>query len=131
VASLAVIVAVTLTPQQLGAAGEVSWPFTWLTTWFSDRVLNVLLYVPLGVAVALIGRAPLRNAVTVAALLLPLVVEAVQHLVGPLARDAQWQDVVDNTLGVAIGLALGYALRRWVLREAASGETSVAKVAGQ
>ena len=116
VVSLAVIAAVTVTPQQPDSGGVQSWPFTWLTSWFSDRVLNVLLFVPLGLAVALVGRAWLRRALAVACLLLPLVVEGVQLLIGPLARDSQWQDVIDNTLGVAIGLAVGLALRRWVLR---------------
>jgi len=124
VVAVSAIVAVTLTPQrfdvtapdplaplpQIGPdldAATVPW-WGWL---LNDRTLNVALFVPLGLGVALIGRRSPRRVLTAAALLVPLCVEVVQHVTPWLARDSQWQDVLDNTVGVALGLTAGFALR--------------------
>ena len=108
------MIAVTLTPQSISEdvidAGEISWPFTWILALLDERALNVLLFVPLGFTTALIGSRVLWFAV-VGVLALPWAVEGIQYLVTWLSRDAQWQDVVDNTVGAVIGLGIGLVVR--------------------
>jgi len=112
VVSLTLVIGVTLTPQSLsGDLGERTWPFTWILVLLNERILNVLLFVPLGLTAALIGLR-VRGIAVVAVLVLPWVVEGIQNSVGWLSRDSQWQDVVDNTLGAAIGIGIGLLVRR-------------------
>lgn len=72
-----------------------------------DTSLNVILFVPLGLAIGLLGRSPATARVLVAVLALPLAIEAIQSLAPMLGRGCQSRDVVDNLLGLGIGLALG------------------------
>lgn len=74
---------------------------------FGDTSLNVILFVPLGLAIGLLGRSP---RVLVAVLAFPLAIEAFQSLLPMLGRGCQSRDVVDNLLGLGIGLALGMLL---------------------
>lgn len=69
-----------------------------------------MLFVPLGLAVGLLGRSPATTRVLVAAFALPLAVEAIQSLLPMLGRGCQSRDVVDNLLGLGIGVALGVLL---------------------
>ena len=75
-----------------------------------DTRLNVVLFVPLGLAVGLLGRSPATARVLVTVLALPLAIEAIQSLAPMLGRGCQSRDVVDNLLGLGIGLALGVLL---------------------
>jgi VanZ family protein len=75
-----------------------------------DTSLNVILFVPLGLAIGLLGRSPATARVLVAVLALPLAIEAIQSLAPMLGRGCQSRDVVDNLLGLGIGLALGVLL---------------------
>jgi VanZ family protein len=75
-----------------------------------DASLNVILFVPLGLAVGLLGRSTASARVLVAVLALPPAIEAVQSLAPMLGRGCQSRDVVDNLLGLGIGLALGVLL---------------------
>jgi hypothetical protein len=75
-----------------------------------DTSLNVILFVPLGLAIGLLGRSPATARVLVAALALPLAIEAIQSLLPMLGRGCQSRDVVDNLLGLGIGLALAVLL---------------------
>lgn len=75
-----------------------------------DTSLNVVLFVPLGVAIGLLGRSAAMAWVLVAALALPPAIEATQSLVPILGRGCQSGDVCDNLLGLGIGLALGVLL---------------------
>ena len=75
-----------------------------------DTSLNVLLFVPLGLAVGLLGRSPGTALLLVAVLALPLAIEAIQSVAPMLGRGCQSRDVVDNLLGLGIGLALGVLL---------------------
>jgi VanZ family protein len=77
---------------------------------FGDTGLNVILFVPLGLAVGLLGRSTASAGVLVAVLALPAAIEAVQSLAPMLGRGCQSRDVVDNLLGLGIGLALGFLL---------------------
>jgi glycopeptide antibiotics resistance protein len=77
----------------------------------NDTSRNVVLFVPLGVA---LGLAPVSRATTatiVLALVLPVVIESVQLVLPALGRGCQSADVIDNALGLTIGLALGTAGR--------------------
>lgn len=121
---LAVVIAVTLTPQrnnalaldpfavvpEAGAEPLVRPPWQWWP--IDDRTLNVLILVPVGFAVMWVGRTLVRRVLIVIALLLPLFVESTQHVLTWLDRDSQWQDVADNTTGVLLGLGLGWLMLR-------------------
>ena len=75
-----------------------------------DTSLNVILFVPLGLAVGLLGRSPATARVLVTVLALPLTIEVIQSLLPVLGRGCQSRDVVDNLLGLGIGLTLGVLL---------------------
>jgi len=75
-----------------------------------DTSLNVILFVPLGLAIGLLGRSLATARVLVAGLALPLAIEAIQSLLPMLGRGCQSRDVVDNLLGLGIGLARGLLL---------------------
>ncbi|WP_156752089.1 VanZ family protein [Mycobacterium sp. ACS1612] len=77
---------------------------------FGETGLNVILFVPLGLAVGLLGRSPATARVLVAVLALPLAIEVIQSLAPMLGRGCQSRDVIDNLLGLGIGLALGVLL---------------------
>ncbi len=81
----------------------------------TEFALNVVLFVPL--LLLLLPAFPRVPGVVwwLLALPLPLVVEVTQALVLPL-RDASWNDVRANLLGVVIGGVLGHPLRWWLLR---------------
>ena len=61
--------------------------------------LNVLLFVPLGLAVGLLPRTRAAGFATLAAISLTFIVETVQLLVTPLGRGCQSADVFDNLSG--------------------------------
>ena len=73
--------------------------------------LNVLLFMPLGVAVGLLPRARRSLFVALAATSLTFVVETIQLLLPVLGRGCETADIVDNLLGLVIGVALGVMLR--------------------
>ena len=68
-----------------------------------DAFLNVLLFIPLGIGLALFGIAGRRALLAVCAL--SVVIETTQFLVIP-GRDSTVGDVVTNTIGGALGFAL-------------------------
>jgi VanZ family protein len=72
-----------------------------------DTSLNLILFVPLGLAIGLLGRSPTTARVFAAAVVLSPAIEAIQSLVPMLGRGCQSQDVVDNLLGLGIGVVLG------------------------
>jgi hypothetical protein len=109
-ASLAVIALATLLPASgqpvashfclvCGALGGV------------DSILNVLLFVPLGVGLALYG-VPAKRAI-LAMSVLSILIETAQLLVIP-GRDATIGDVFTNTLGGAMGFAASWYTRAWL-----------------
>jgi hypothetical protein len=73
----------------------------------SETSLNVLLFVPLGIAVGLLPRNRAAAAVTVAAILLTFIVESLQLVFVALGRGCQAEDIVTNLLGLALGFAAG------------------------
>jgi glycopeptide antibiotics resistance protein len=123
VASLGVIVAATLTPiSEALAEGVVSsgmcdtrrLGFASLSVYLraSDTSLNVLLFVPLGVALGLMPSSRLVLAITVGAFALSPAIELIQMSVPVLGRGCQTADVFDNTFGLVLGLVAGWALHR-------------------
>lgn len=80
--------------------------------------LNVLLFVPLGVAVGLLPLSRPAVAAGLAAFSLTFVVEGIQLLVPALGRGCQTADMVDNLMGLVLGIAIG-ALARPLLANVA------------
>jgi hypothetical protein len=121
------VVAATLTPDAdafagLASDGTCDVSRVWLApigelTRITSTSLNVLLFVPLGLAVGLLPRSRTANLITIAAVASPFVVEATQLLVTVLGRGCQTADIVDNLLGVAIGMAIGTGARLVLSRE--------------
>lgn len=70
-----------------------------------DTSRDVILLVPLGLAIGLLDPSPATARVLVAVLALPLAIEAIRSLLPMLGRGFQSRDVVDNLLGLGIGLA--------------------------
>lgn len=119
VMSVGLILSATLTPQGAafaGATGSSTCDLTrmgpatlseYLTP--GDTSGNVLLFIPLGVMIGLLPRSRGRAVLLVVAITLPFAVEATQLLLPALDRACESADVVDNLLGLAIGLALAMA----------------------
>jgi hypothetical protein len=123
VASIGLIVSATLTPlrdaldQGVPSSGtcdmsRTGWPP--LSTYLSPTgaALNVILFVPLGVALGLLPpHARWTRIAIVLGLVSPIAVELTQLVVRSLARGCQAADIVDNVTGVALGLLVGMLIR--------------------
>ena len=72
---------------------------------------NVLLFVPLGVCLALLPRSRSKATLIVAAVAFPFLIEGTQLLVPMLSRQCESADIVDNLTGLFAGLALGALAR--------------------
>ncbi len=68
---------------------------------------NVLLFVPLGMCVALLPRSRSKAILISAAVAFPFLIEGTQLLVPVLSRQCETADIVDNLTGLVVGLALG------------------------
>jgi hypothetical protein len=79
---------------------------------FGDPTFNVLLFVPLGVAIGLFPVSRWMAALVMAAAILPFAIEAIQLLATGLGRGCQSSDVADNLTGLVIGLVMGVVARR-------------------
>jgi glycopeptide antibiotics resistance protein len=77
-----------------------------------DESLNVLLFIPLGIAIGLLPWSRRTAVILGAALLLPFIIELGQALVPALGRGCQTADMADNLTGLAIGLVIGTAAAR-------------------
>lgn len=126
VLSIGLIMAATVTPVRppVGVDVEVErycdlsrrWFATLpeMTAW-SDVTLNIGVYIPIGVAIALLPIASRSAVVAAAVIALPAVIEAFQFLVPVLARGCQSADAIDGLTGLTIGLLGGIVVRivRW------------------
>lgn len=74
---------------------------------FSDETMNVLLFVPLGLAIGLLPRRRSTAVVALVAVALPWIVEGTQLVVTSLGRYCQSTDLTTNLLGLVIGAAAG------------------------
>jgi hypothetical protein len=96
---------------------------------FGDIGLNVLLFVPLGLAVGFLPRRSHQPELIVLAAALPFVVEGTQLVITQLDRACESGDVVDDLVGLAIGLVVGLVaggLMRAIRRLIAPAESSAA-----
>ncbi len=75
----------------------------------SDAILNVLMFLPLGVGLAMIRMGAVKAVVT--ALALSLAVEVAQF--GIPGRDASLGDLITNSLGCIVGIAVATTHRHW------------------
>jgi len=121
-ASLGGILAVTIAPSRLaltaGVAGPVACDLSrlgpaplWVYQRLDDPFLNILIFIPLGLAIGLLPPGRARLAIAVGGLLLPVAIEATQALVVAMGRACQAGDVFDNASGLLIGLGAGLLLR--------------------
>jgi VanZ like family len=120
-----VVAAATLTPQAPafeGVHGSGTCDVTRLRPADLDAYLeggealgNVLLFLPLGIALGLLPPSRTWTWLVALAIALPFVVEGLQMALPALDRACQAADVVDNLLGLGIGLALG-APAEWGVR---------------
>jgi glycopeptide antibiotics resistance protein len=123
VLSLGVILAATMTPQlealAFGAQGSSTCDFSRIglaplseLLRFGDTSGNVLLFIPLGVTIALVPRSRRKAALLIAAIALPFAIETAQLLLPVLDRACESADVVDNLTGLFIGLSGGVVAGR-------------------
>jgi len=76
----------------------------------NDESLNVLLFIPIGLAIAAVPGWKPRVGLFVAAVALPVAIETIQLLVPILRRGCQSADVVDNLTGLIVGLGIGMVM---------------------
>ena len=122
VLSLGVILAATITPSReallFGAEGSgrcdlsrfglLSW---WELGHIDDASLNILLFVPFGIALGLCPRSRARSTLVAAALITPIAIELIQLTAVSLGRECQSSDVIDNLTGLLLGLLVGVIAR--------------------
>jgi len=72
----------------------------------TDIAPNILLFVPLGLAIGLVPASRQRLTFLIVAGAAPILIELTQLLVPALARGCESADVVDNLTGLAIGYAV-------------------------
>jgi hypothetical protein len=115
--SLGFILAATLTPTPEPGPTETGhqvYPGTcdvtrlrplspWLLTSINQASTNVLLFVPLGAAAALLPMRDRRTRVLLVACALPIAIEITQLALPVLGRVCQSSDVADNLTGLALG----------------------------
>lgn len=119
-ASLGAIIGTTLTPSVdvvHNAQCDLTFVAPTLTDLLTpnDRSLNVALFIPLGIAV-MAPRFRSGRVLLAAASVSPLV-EMTQQLATPLNRTCQAIDLIDNELGLVIGIAAG-TIGWWLWRRA-------------
>lgn len=116
IVSIGFIVALTLTPNaqsdsvlvdprsDQGAWGYLREPEFWAHV--DSRSLNVVLFIPLGITLALLTRGVARGWALAVGLSVPWLVEGLQ-VVLPFDRDPQVIDLVDNSTGLVLGFVIG------------------------
>jgi hypothetical protein len=122
VVSIGAIVSATILPTAggfdwtAGAVGRCDVDGPWLAP--LDRYLrptepslNVLLFVPLGIAIALLPRSRRAVAIGAALIAVAVAIESTQLLIPILGRSCEMSDVVNNTLGLTMGFFLGASAR--------------------
>ena len=132
VVGVGLIVAATLTPSyealRFGAQGSGTCDFGRVTLApmaeileFGDTGLNVVLFVPLGLALGLVPRSRTKTKLIIAAVALPFAIETLQLALTSLGRTCQSADVIDNLTGLVVGLVCGTVLGAILHAAARSG----------
>lgn len=123
VVAAGVVVAATLTPQAsalvYGETGTGACNLARLTPaapWaylvFGEALGNVLLFMPLGVTLALMPTSTVRHWLLLGAIASPFLVELAQLVTPMFDRACESADIIDNLLGLAVGFALGWTANR-------------------
>ena len=123
--SVGVILAGTMSPLDAGTRADLSHagacdlsriglPSLAQLRWPSDVLGNIIAFIPLGFAIALVPRSRRKAAVLAAAVALPFAIEATQLVVVSLGRACESADIIDNLTGLVIGLAAGAVVARFV-----------------
>jgi len=100
-----------LTSEVLKFAQQVSW-LHWLQYSQLEALANMLLYLPLGVFLVLfIRKAPIWLLV-ISPALVSMAAEGIQRLFLP-ARYPTLDDVINNSIGGAIGVLIAVGIRQW------------------
>jgi glycopeptide antibiotics resistance protein len=76
----------------------------------NDESMNILLFVPLGLSIALVPPSRRRTLLALGAMALPVLIEATQLLVPMLDRGCESGDVIDNLTGLGVGGVIGTIL---------------------
>lgn len=126
VVSLGLIVSATLTPLWIAletdAAGSGRCDLSRLglpslqdvvRSGANDIGPNILLFVPLGMAVGLAPRSWRKAVIFAAAVATPLLIEVTQLLLPVLARGCESADVFDNLVGLALGMTSAAVVGRF------------------
>jgi len=134
IVSFGFIVSTTLTPLrgalELGASGAGSCdvsriaplpPLLWLR--LSEPTLNIAMFIPLGLTVALVPRSRIKMVLVVAALAMPFAIELIQLNATILARGCESADVIDNLSGLLVGLGIG-TLLVWLGPDRPTGDST-------
>ncbi len=136
VASLGIILAATLTPGRADPLHELppgslvcDLSRTGAAPWvkylqLDETTLNLILFVPFGVAIALLPRSRAKVGIALAAVVLPFAIEGIQLGATPLGRACQSGDVFDNLAGLVLGLGAGTAARTMWRRPACWSATA-------
>jgi hypothetical protein len=125
IASLIAIGIATLLPQPPGAA-ESHFCIVCGSFGGVDAVLNVVLFVPLGIGLALYGIR--RNSVVIGVCILSAAIEIAQFLLIP-GRDSTVGDVITNTVGGAIGFVIARYATIWTRPTSRAGTRLAAAIA--
>ena len=120
-ASLGLVLTATLLPTSDAMAGfgstgscdltRVGFPTISEVRVDSDTRLNLLLFLPFGLAIGLLPVGGASMALAGGALVLPFLVEGLQLTIPVLGRGCQTSDVVDNLAGLCVGLVVGLIAR--------------------
>lgn len=123
--SLGVIISATLLPLRAvivsGATGSGTCDLSrvglasvteLMTASVHDTLLNILLFVPLGLAIGVATRSPYKALLVLAAIALPIAIEGTQLFVPSLGRSCETADVFDNLTGLGLGLLAGSIVAR-------------------
>ena len=113
-AILLVILVVTISP----AGNRPPLPFSFEvgvgSRWLSDGILNLCLFVPLGMALGWKARSPTKA--VFCGLLLSTIVELAQMRIP--GRDPALSDILANTIGTAVGALIGLRPNAWLAPDA-------------
>ena len=77
----------------------------------NDVVLNIILFVPLGIALGLLPAVRRTFIIIALAFAVPLLIETLQLLLVDLGRGCESADVINNMLGIAVGIGMAVVAR--------------------
>jgi hypothetical protein len=123
--SAGVILAATLTPLRAGLSPDLPHPgscdlsrigFPSLDDLLrpGDVLGNIVMFFPLGFAIAVVPRSRRKAALLCAAFAFPFLIEGTQLVAVSLNRACESADVVDNLTGLVLGLGVGAVVARLV-----------------